>query len=70
MTFTIAMPALWIILTSAALFIGVTALTIWQGMWDGGDPYGVGAMFICFIYMVLWALPSLIIWAVWATWFK
>ena len=69
--FAISTGALVIIGLSIALFIATTWLCYLQGMFDGSpDTYGVGAIFTMFFYMLFWGIPTLVIWAVWATWFK
>ncbi|MGE0745279.1 MAG: hypothetical protein AB7K86_08530 [Rhodospirillales bacterium] len=68
-TFAISWAALSLIGLSAALFIGVTVLCRRAGFFEA-DNYGIGALFALGAYSVLWAIPTLIAWAVWATWLR
>lgn len=73
MTLTISLPVLILLGLSLALFVGATILAHSQGMFDaGGGGYlgGIDAMFTMILYTLLWALPSLLAWAVWATWWR
>jgi hypothetical protein len=72
MTITLSLPFLLLAGFSLLLFIGVTILGHYQGMFDGGDGYagGLGGLFLIILYAILWAGPSLLAWAIWATWWK
>lgn len=72
MTVTLTMPFLLLAGLSLLLFIGATILAHQQGLFDGGGGYagGLDAVFIVILYAVFWAIPSLLAWAVWATWWK
>lgn len=72
MTLTIALStgAVFLIVASAMLFIAVTVFCGYAGLFDGGDTYGIGALFTLAIYAILWAIPSLVAWGVWAMWFR
>lgn len=73
MTLTISLPVLALIVISLVLFVGVTILAHSQGMFDGGGGSlagGVNALFTVTLYAVFWAAPSLLAWAVWATWWR
>lgn len=72
MTLTISLPALILIGISLALFIGVTVLCFYQGMFDnsGGYAGGLDGLFTLILYLIFWALPSLAGWAIWATWWR
>lgn len=73
MTITFTLPFLLLAGFSLALFIGVTILAHSQGMFDGsGGGYlgGIDALFTIILYAVFWAVPSLLAWAVWATWWR
>lgn len=69
MTVTLSLPFLLGICLSVALFAGVTVLAWTQGLFEDA-PYGVGGMFALMLYAILWALPSLAGWAIYATWFS
>lgn len=73
MTLTISLSVLILLGISVALFIGVTVFCHREGMFDaGGGGYcaGLDGLFMIGIYLIFWALPSLIAWAVWATWLR
>lgn len=72
MTFAIELTstALIIAACSCVLFLFVTWLAHSQGIFDGGDPFGIAFIFGLALYAALWATPSLLAWAVYATWFK
>lgn len=73
MTITLTLPFLLLAGFSLGLFIGVTILCHQQGLFDaGGGGYlgGIDALFTIILYAILWAIPSLIAWAAWATWFR
>lgn len=72
MTLTISLPVLILLCISFALFVGVTILCLSQGLFDRGGGYlgGIDAMFTIIIYAVAWAIPSLLAWAAWATWWR
>ena len=72
MTLTLSLPVLVLLGISFALFIGVTILAHSQGMLDGGGGYlgGIDALFTIILYAVFWAVPSLLAWAIWATWWR
>lgn len=69
---TIALPTglAIIIAVSVVLFILVTFLCGLSGLFDGHDSMGIGALMIVIFYSALWLVPSLLAWAVWATWWK
>jgi len=72
MTITLTLPLLLLAGFSLLLFIGVTILAYSQGLYDGRGGLG-GAMegaFLVILYAICWALPSLLTWAVWATWLR
>lgn len=73
MTLTLSLPVLALIALSLALFVGVTILAHSQGLFDGGGGSllgGINALFTVALYAVFWAAPSLLAWAVWATWWR
>ena len=73
MTLTLSLPVLVLLGISFALFIGVTILAHSQGMLDGGGGGylgGIDALFTIILYAVFWAVPSLLAWAIWATWWR
>ncbi|MFN3303053.1 MAG: hypothetical protein ACK44A_04960 [Roseateles sp.] len=72
MTLTLSLPVLILLGISLALFIATTYLCHSQGMFDGGGGYagGLDGLFTVILYAIFWAIPSLIAWAVWATWFR
>ena len=73
MTLTLSLPVLILIGISLALFVGVTILAHSQGMFDGGGGGylgGIDALFTIILYVVFWAVPSLLAWAIWATWWR
>ena len=72
MTLTLSLPFLLLAGFSLGLFIGVTILCHTQGLFEGGGVYlaGIDSLFTLILYAVLWAVPSLGAWAVWATWFR
>ena len=71
MTLTLSLPVLVLLGISFALFIGVTILAHSQGMLDGGGYLGgIDALFTIILYAVFWAVPSLLAWAIWATWWR
>ena len=69
-TFSIQFSAAMVIGFSLLLLIAVTAFCVKSGLWDDGDPWGIGWMFTIIIYACFWAVPSLAAWAVWATWLR
>jgi hypothetical protein len=72
MTFTITLPVLILLGISLALFIGTTVLAHYQGMFDnsGGYAGGLDGLFLLILYAIFWAIPSLVAWAIWATWLR
>lgn len=72
MTITLPLPLLLLAGLSLLLFINATILAHKNGMFDGGGGYagGVEAIFLVALYLIFWALPSLLAWAVWATWWR
>ena len=73
MTLTLSLPVLILIGISFAMFIGVTILAHSQGMFDGGGGGylgGIDALFTIILYAVFWVVPSLLAWAIWATWWR
>ena len=72
MTVTLTLPFLMLAGFSLALFIGVTIFCHFQGLFDNGGGYlgGIDALFTIIVYSMFWAVPSLMAWAVWATWFR
>lgn len=72
MTITLTLPFLLLAGFSLLLFIAVTFLAHQQGMFDGGGGYagGLDGLFLMMLYALLWAAPSLLAWAVWATWWR
>ena len=73
MTLTLSLSVLVLIGISLSLFVGVTILAHSQGMFDrGGGGYlgGINALFTIILYAVFWAVPSLLAWAIWATWWR
>ena len=71
MTVTIPLSLMVIGGLSALLFIAVTVFAWHAGLFDdaGGYAGGLEAFFITILYAVLWAIPSLAGWAIYATWF-
>ena len=59
---------------SLLLFIGVTIFCHQAGMFDagggGGFVAGLDSLFATIVYLICWAVPSLLAWAVWATWWR
>jgi hypothetical protein len=70
MTFTISLAAVLLLAFSALCFIGTTVFIRRMGGHGGSDTYGIGALFDMLIYLALWVVPSLLAWAVWATWLR
>jgi ABC-type dipeptide/oligopeptide/nickel transport system permease subunit len=72
MTFTIPLSLFVIVSLSALLFFAVTVFAWHSGLFDGGSSGYAGGMdglFLIILYAVLWAIPSLAGWAIYATWF-
>lgn len=71
MTFSISLAVLVGLAFSAVLFIIATVICWRQGLFDGGGGYagGLDAVFIIFMYVIFWILPSILTWAIYATWF-
>lgn len=72
MTVTIPLALLVIGSLSALLFVAVTVFAWYSGLFDGGSSgyaAGLEGFFIIILYAVLWAIPSLAGWAIYATWF-
>jgi len=70
MTFTISNGATLMLAFSACLFTVVTAISIKEDMWNDEWNAGLGVIALVMLYGFLWAIPSLLVWAVWATWFR
>lgn len=68
MTITFSLAAAVGIALSGLLFIAVAVLCHQQGLFDGHDTHGIGAMFTLLLFGILWAVPSLAGWAIYATW--
>lgn len=70
MTITISAPHLIMLAICIALFVATTVFCVWQGLFDGNDQFGIGEIFKIAAYAVFWIIPSLTMWAVWATWIR
>lgn len=72
MTYSITMNVwhLGLIFFSVILFIAAGLLCKSQGLFDGPDTYGIGGFFIVGIFAIFWGMPSVLAWAIWATWIK
>lgn len=72
MTLTISLPVLIGLSLCLLLFIAVTVLAHSEGMFDdpGGYLAGLNGAFLVLLYAILWALPSLAGWAIYATWWR
>ena len=72
LTITLSAGALVVIAIAVILFVVVTVVCHQAGMFDGGSGYlgGLDSLFVIIAYAVLWAVPSLLAWAAWATWFR
>lgn len=55
---------------SIILFLAVSIFAYTQGMFDGGGDYNLAPIFIATFYAIGWVIPSLLMWAIYATWFK
>jgi len=67
-----SLPLLIGIGLSAVLFIAVTLLLLWGGFFDDSGGFYAGFTAVCNLlaYTIFWAIPTLIGWAVYATWFR
>ena len=70
MTFTITLPFILLLAFSFVMFILATLLNWQQGLFEPASDYGVGGFFALTIYAILWVIPSLAAWAIYATWWK
>ena len=74
MTLTLSLPFLLLAGFSLLLFIGVMIFCYQAGMFDagGGSGFvaGLDSLFATIVYLICWAVPSLLAWAVWATWWR
>lgn len=72
LTLTLPLPLLLLLGFSGLLFLVVTALCHRRGLFDscGGLGDVFAGLFLIVNYAIFWAVPSLLAWAVWATWFK
>ena len=73
MTFSISLSlgAVLLLAMSLLLFVLVTWFCVSQGLFDDGGGYiDLSGFFVFVIYVIGWAMPSLVAWAVWATWFQ
>lgn len=68
--FSIPAPLAWIVGVSAITFIVLTVVLFREGVFDGSDLFGLNVLFATLTYAVLWLIPSLLAWAIWATWFN
>jgi len=68
-TITISLGVVGLLAFSLVLFLLVTWLIGAQGLFFD-DTFGIGALFAIAFYAILWVIPSLIAWGIWATWFK
>lgn len=68
MTFTITLPLILLLAFSFVMFILATLLNWQQGLFEPASDYGFGGLFAAMIYAILWAIPSLLAWAIYATW--
>lgn len=57
-----------LLLLSVALLIAATVICYWAGFFDN-DTFDIGSLFAFVVYLLVWVIPSLIAWGVWATWF-
>ncbi len=55
---------------SGWLFFLVSALGCRLGLFRGLDRYGIVLAHILALYALLWLAPTLLAWAVWATWLR
>lgn len=65
----ISAPTLYLFGFSLFLFTLVT-IWLWQMSMFDDDSLGIGGMFCMIFYSALWACPTLLAWAIYATWFK
>lgn len=70
MSITIPLPILLLISGALVLFLIALWLCWSQGMFDEGDSYGIGCVFSIAVMALVFAIPSLTGWAIYATWFK
>lgn len=70
--FTLSTGAMVVLAISLALLIGCTLIAWCQDMFGSSGGYlgGLDGLFLFLLYACLWAVPSLLVWAVWATWWK
>ena len=70
MTITISLTTL--LLSSGALTLFLIALWLcWrEGLFDGSYSYGIACVFVIAIMSIVFAIPSLAGWTLYATWFK
>lgn len=67
---TLSLGAAVLMIFSLVLFVVVTVVQRHMGMFDGADSLGIGGLFSLLFYVLFWALPSVLAWAVWATWLR
>lgn len=68
MTVTLSIPVIVMLSISAALFICVVLMN--RDSSSGGNFPDIGRFFALVTYLIFWLLPSLLMWSVWATWFR
>jgi hypothetical protein len=69
-TLTFTLSAAVVVGFSILCLLLVTGFCFIAGLFDGPDPYGIAWMFGLIFYACGWVVPSLVAWAVWATWFR
>lgn len=65
---TISSGALTLLLGSAVLFVVAAVLT--RPFREQPDSTGLGLVFTLLGFAMAWAIPSLVAWALWATWLR
>lgn len=69
-TVTLSAAALFALAGSAALFVIATIICAREKLFSANDSYEIGALFGLCVYALVWLVPSLLSWAVWATWWR
>jgi hypothetical protein len=69
-TLTFTVSAAMVVGFSVLCLVLVTAFCVVAGLFNGPDPYRIGWVFGLIVYVCGWVVPSLVAWAVWATWFR
>lgn len=70
MTITLSLWPLALIAISVVLFIAITWFCVSTDLFNSEGMFNINPVFVLVLYACGWAVPSLGMWAIYATWFR